>query len=299
MKKTDNKLKRVASLIGDPFLQFEFPSSLEGINYYLVDKNRTTKYLSSSYLARDRKKLSQSAIWQEHKEKFLNGKFLVSSGDLHFVSSSNIWAPSVDSFFLLHEFKRRNILKNTSSILDMGAGTGVMGLGCIKINPSINFIAFVEKKVEAFKLIAQNILINEVEKKNFNILNSVSGKNIDFINIDLGVVTPFYIPVKKEFSKKLLNKTLKEAVKMISLTSKITQKTYFVYSSSTVNELKKVANFNWKNISSLEVPFPVELVKGNHSNIKKNERFIKKEDSQFPYWHKIILAKVLNVKKSK
>ena len=141
--KKDNSFLDYFSLtnkfIGDVSLVFEFLKNRKGIEYNIFKNGKLKKYLSSSYLVRDRKKLANNKNWLNNKNDF-NKKIIVGYEDLWFFCSEGVWSPSVDAIFMIDAINKESSLniKKSSSILDYGCGSGVMGISLAKRNKKIN-----------------------------------------------------------------------------------------------------------------------------------------------------------------
>jgi len=94
---------------------------------------------------------------------------------------------------VLKDIKIKHTHSDKIRILDLGAGTGCIGLSIAKNNSSIELIS-VEKSVEAFEILKQNVELLNLESQVQLILNDVDNLNpLDLGVFDYIVSNPPYI----------------------------------------------------------------------------------------------------------
>ena len=300
--KKDNSFLDYFSLtnkfIGDVSLVFEFLKNRKGIEYNIFKNGKLKKYLSSSYLVRDRKKLANNKNWLNNKNDF-NKKIIVGYEDLWFFCSEGVWSPSVDAIFMIDAINKESSLniKKSSSILDYGCGSGVMGISLAKRNKKIKELNLVDINESALFCSLVNCVGNNL-KINFNISNNLGNKKYD-----LGLVTPYYFPVQRQdfnSSKQAMKSIIKageDSAEMINDLSKICKDVFFVYSSTTENFFRKKLKVKYKDVCSMDVPFTLgDNVSSNSlaAAAVENNLLIIKNDKQFKFWHKLYVAKIIS-----
>jgi len=139
-------------------------------------------------------------------------------------------------------------------IADLGAGTGILGIGCLLMGAKKVF--FVEKDKEAVKVLERNLKF--VDKNNFKIINS----DITYFNkkVDVVVQNPPFGTKDKHADVRFLEKatTLSNIV-------------YSFHKSETKNFIdKKIEELKFKMTHYFEFDFPIKHSMKHHR--KKIER---------------------------
>ena len=227
------------------------------------------------------------------------------------INSKSLWPPSIDSFnfletiFLLHSQRR----KKYSSILDIGCGTGFLGIiSAIHFNASEVHLSDWTCTSYLFSII--NYYRNNLSKK-IN-LYYLMGMDYHWINYfekkmyDLILCNPPYLPIPERFSKLRAMHTVAGTDLLSKVIVEGTQygENIFIQFSNLANtdieELienrKHEINFNEVKNSTIKVPFRVRIALENAEYIKwliDNGLEVRK-DSPYLYYHNISM---LNLKK--
>ncbi|MFA6428086.1 MAG: methyltransferase [Candidatus Buchananbacteria bacterium] len=284
--------------IGNITLVFEFLKNQEGIGYNIFKKGKLIRYLSSHYLVRDRKKLKNNKTWLCYKKDF-NKKIVVGYQGLWFFCRETVWSPSVDAVFMIDAINKYKSLSinNFSSILDYGCGSGVVGISLAKKSKKVKELSLVDVNDSALFCSLINCIGNNL-KVNFNIANHLNKKRYD-----LGLVTPYYFPIEKRDyldsrqAMQAIVKAGKDSAIMINDLSKICSEVFFVYSSITEKVFREELSVKYKDVCYMDVPFSLGDNVSSNSLVgaaAENNLLIFKKDSQFKFWHRIYMAKIIS-----
>ncbi|MCX7770514.1 MAG: methyltransferase [Proteobacteria bacterium] len=156
-----------------------------------------------------------------------------------------------DSFYLINFIKN---LKNSSKIIELCAGVGVIGLCLLKKFPQIKKITFVELQKSMCEIMEENIIINKLTEKT-EIINS------DYRNINKDLYTSYDVllanpPYRKPYTGRICKDSLKARSRheiegslkdLVEISSKLLKdkgKLYLIFLSERLNELLLQMNLN-------------------------------------------------------
>ena len=284
----------ISEYISDVKLVFDFDKNLSGISYYINHNGSLTKYLSSSHIVRDRQMLKDNPIWMEFQKDF-NKKIIVGNENLWFYCHESVWSPSIDAAFLIDVLlNKENIDKsNIETVLDFGCGTGVMGISIAKLNAKIKNVNLIDSNESALFSTFINVIGNRLACS-----YSISNVLVEGFKCDLGIITPYYFPIIKEFEANHEQAIIYagiESAKLTNIVANCSALTYFIYSSTTQESYLKNLDFDFEVVDELLVPFTLGDNVSNQSFLNtalKIGVLIINEKSQFKYWHKISIGKI-------
>ncbi|MAG38665.1 DNA methylase [Candidatus Woesearchaeota archaeon] len=140
------------------------------------------------------------------------------------------------------------------TIADLGAGTGILGIGCLLLGAKKVF--FVEKDKKAINILNKNT--QKFDKKTYEIINK---DVLDFKKkVDLVVQNPPFGTKEKHVDKKFLEKA-----------TKITKKIYTFHKVETKRFIEKTfEQLKFKMTHYFEFDFPIKKTMKHHK--KKVER---------------------------
>jgi len=226
-------------------------------------------------------------------------------------SLKTLWPPSIDSLYFAKILKDECCydLGRAKKILDIGAGTGFLGLYLFKNYNNIENVTFLDLFLTPLFSSLYNSFLNldynNFKKTNFVISSGLKNKEKikkKFGRFDIIICAPPYLPslgMENKLSDNVVSGThlLRD---IIINGGEICNKIIICYSSIATEEYEdsiKIAKKSWPNmeeelIEEKEVPFRVLHALENKDYMKKllnekKEYIIEKTDSPFKYWHKI------------
>ena len=223
---------------------------------------------------------------------------------LFWINENNLWPPSIDSLHLISDLKYLGYdKKKLNSIIDIGSGTGILGIWLGARNKSIKIIHFTDWLLLPLFFSYANVMYNKLKSESKYLL----GLNTSFISTeeketkyDLLICNPPYLP---ELGFKKLGKEntvagtqlLKSILKFGQDVGKIL---VISFSDIVLPEAKKAAEYAGINLEKCKkggphkVPFRIPFafkVKGYIEKLLKERAGAITEDqkSDFRYWHTI------------
>ena len=274
-----------------PSWAFEFLPNRGGLAYQFVHEGERKEYHRSPHLVRDRNGLRENLVWQRHSHLF-DQRFAVGYDDRWFFCTGDVWSPSVDAVFLLDELAKWIDLTRVGSILDLGCGTGVVGISVAKRYPRIRRLTLADPNPSAVVTSAINARANDV-----GCALAIESEPANSDSYDLGFVTPYYFPVETDATDEPMHR-IQEAgrhvAELVEEALRTCHQVAFIYSSTTAPFFREVANFDYSDLDSIEVPFSL----GDHvSNMRllaaarEMDLLLERPDREIPNWHRLILAK--------
>jgi SAM-dependent methyltransferase len=277
----------------DPMLCFEFLPDLGGISYQLVSGGAREEFLRSDLLVRDRKQLDESEMWQKHGATFKQ-QFLVCSGTQWHYCPATVWSPSVDAEVILHVAETLFGLSDVESILDLGCGTGVLGLGLARLAPALRRLALVDSDPRALAATALNAACQGVEDVDLHVATVL----LPSVRYDLGVTAPYYFPVATTpFSNPhvAIEDAGYHTADLVRRGADACRRLLFVYSSVTESEFLTRLERPFTVLSQHTVPFSL----GDNVSSKQlvaaaleSDRLIVRESDRQPYAHTLTVAEI-------
>lgn len=279
------------SILGsDSHLIFSFKKDLKGIDYFLYENGRERLFLSSALLVRDRKLLQKSPDWERNKHQFFEGIFWVKVDRCIYLCSQGVWSPSVDAVVLLEAFKEnQSLFSQSASVLDLGCGTGVIGIGIALNSSVIQDIFMYDTNPKALAITSMNLYLNAVDK----CVTFLTGRSLSLARADLCIATPYYIPVEKKVlrtPKIDIEQAINTTVSMITYAVDHCEKhAMFVYSSATQKEVcERIPRH--EILKEQEALFTIGDNVGNNDVVKYliDDRRLKRIDGD--YYHTIYVG---------
>lgn len=255
-----------------------------------------------------------SSIHGEKLSKLIENEFIEikwKNYSFLWVNCKSLWPPSIDSFnFLETIFLKHNQSKmRYSSVLDIGCGTGFLGL--------ISADYFNAKEIHLSDWTCVSYLFSIINYYKNNLFKKMDlyfliGMDFHWINyfeeklFDLILCNPPYLPIPEEFSELRAMHTVAGTdllSKVISEGSQYGSNIFIQYSNiadvdidSIVENKKREIRIEEVQNSSITVPFRVRIALENKEYIKwlASNGLIEKKDSPYLYFHNI---SIFNVKK--
>ena len=225
-----------------------------------------------------------------------------------------LFPPSIDTFFLLESLVKQNILNcNHKRILDIGCGTGVIGIFLALNNPNITEVDFFDWLVTPAFFSSLNYTKNVPESGyatpdfswGMHNLWLKEGKNKKY---DICICNPPYLPLVTGYDKLGINSTVAgtDLIEFsVSNCFKFTEEMYISVSSLAMPELQSACR-KLKNLSGMDIEeiSPARLVPfrnpyafrldGYVDELIKKRGLKISENSYHRYWHHIHIFRLFN-----
>lgn len=243
-------------------------------------------------------------LGEEVDRRFSNGYILIRYRDVEFYwrAGQELWPPSIDSFYMMEVMKEDGLFtKKYNSVVDIGSGTGFLGIVAAFHNPYITEIILSDWLLTPYLYGTSNWFLNRDTREHIDLrvntslfaegLESVSGL------YDIAICNPPYLPLLKGFGEIGLESTVAgtDLLTEVVLKSKqIASKTYLQFSSLAkpeAAEAQKQAGVKLRPIGKERlVPFRVCVLweRNDYLDVLVKERgLIEKKNSRHRFWHKI------------
>ncbi len=213
-----------------------------------------------------------------------------------------LWPPSIDSFYMLNTLEEEGVFEERyNSVLDMGSGTGFLGIMLASKNPNIKEVVLSDWLLLPYLYGVTNWHLNKSKYKHVNLKSELgiftSKLNTNFNKHDLIVCNPPYLPVLDKFEELKLKTTVAGTDLLVDIIERckiIGKKTYLQFSHLAIPEAEsaaKNANVELKPVGKeRKVPFrfPNTWVDSGYLSYLEQERGLIYDDShRFPYWQKV------------
>ena len=225
-------------------------------------------------------------------------------GELKFYwrNSQELWPPSIDSFYMLEAMKKDGLfIKKHRSILDIGSGTGFLGITAAYNNPYITEVALSDWLLTPHLYGNINWLLNKKNKEHIvcktNIGLFTGGVDSAEKSYDVVMCNPPYLPLLDGFSELGLESTVAgtDLLTHVILKSKsLGNKVYVQFSNLALPEAllaEKDAGVKLKPIGDEKmVPFRMRILweKKEYLNTLVKERgLIEKKNDRHRFWHRL------------
>lgn len=286
---------RAIAAVPHPMLVFEFLPKLSGISYQMLMGEIREEYLYSSLLVRDRIKLKGSEVWRKHGSGFKK-QFIVGCGGYWYYCPASVWSPSVDAEFFLDILSNLPGVLDAESILDLGCGTGVLGLGAAHLARRVTMLNLVDSNKDALASAAINAACHELH--GCDILIGTQPSPADF---DIGLTAPYYFPVEKDAGRDPLAAICeagRHTADMVRQCADVCRRVLFIYSSVSEAEFRDRLNMPFNILGQLTVPFSlgdnVSNLQFLNAAIDSDRLLVQPRDESFLYAHTITVGVVGN-----
>ena len=217
-------------------------------------------------------------------------------------NTHNLWPPSIDSFYMFDVMKEDGLLtKNYSSVLDIGSGTGFLGIAAAMKNRSINRLGLSDWLLEPYLYGTINWLNNGSNKDYVNFKPSVGlfANEIDSMDwpYDVGICNPPYLPLLDGHDDLGMESTIAgtNLIDNVITKSKLLAKKLYIQFSNIANDEANVAaakaGVQLKPIGKSKlVPFRLRVLWKRPDYLAKlieDRRLIEDNGSRCRFWHRI------------
>jgi hypothetical protein len=248
------------------------------------------------------KGFSKVSAAKNFTKDFRNGLVLIRYDNLKifWVNKKDLWPPSIDSFNLIENLKAEGYhKKKINSVLDIGAGTGFLGIWLSKNNKSIRKVDFSDWLLLPLFFSKANMIFNSLETKS----NYLLGLNTSWFSYsrirkkyDIVICNPPYLP-ELGFDKIGKESTVAGTQLLISIIKhglEIGKEVIISFSDIVLPEAHAAAHAAGVTLNkfgtSHTVPFRVPIAlrqKGYMEKLVNERKLVEKKDTDFRFWHTI------------
>lgn len=248
----------------------------------------------------------------EVSSRFMNGLVQIQYDGIKVLwhDSEEFWPPSIDTIRMYENLKSDGVMKKRFlSILDIGSGTGFLGISLAKHNPYIQKLYLSDWLLTPVVFSKINWEINRGNKTHVSCIPLI-GMEINWLNysfpvrpFDICICNPPYLPSLKNFPEVRMSSTVAGTDLLeyiIKEGHKIARETYINFSSIAEKEAISAANKAKAKLvkigESYKVPFrvPQALKAKNYVQELSEKRGLKiSEDGRYKYWHTVSTYKII------
>jgi len=224
-------------------------------------------------------------------------------------NSKEFWPPSIDTIHMYENLKSDGVMnKRFQSVLDIGSGTGFLGISIAKLNPHVERLYLSDWLLTPLVCSKINWEINRGDDLHVKCVPML-GMGKTWLNeshtlgpFDICICNPPYLPTLKDFPQIRTSSTVggTDLLKLIIKEGKgIAKEIYVSFSNIAAQEAFSAAqkvNANLKQIGkACRVPFRVThaLKEKNYVNELSQKRGLEiSEKGRYKYWHTISTYKI-------
>jgi len=198
---------------------------------------------------------------------------------------STVFKPNLTSELIVKGIEKNKNLFNKKNILDMGCGTGVIGISVKKKILTKSNIFFSDISDSAIKLTRKNCILNNIdfEVNKSSLLNGWNNKKFDLIINDVSAISSFFSKKKIWYNKYIPSDTGEDGTKQVTRFLNQSRKLNInniimpLISLCNINKIKKIfseESFKIFSLISQDWPLPDKFVlkeKKNLLNLKKKK----------------------------
>ena len=241
---------------------------------------------------------------EEVDRRFSNGYVLIRYRDIEFYwrSSQELWPPSVDSFYMMEAMKTDGLFtKKYDSVLDIGSGTGFLGIMTACCNPYITEITLSDWLLTPYLYGTTNWFLNRKSREHIRLKTNTAlfTKGLDSLAkpYDIAICNPPYLPLLDGFDEIGLESTVAgtDLLTDIILRNKdLADRIYLQFSSLSEPEAQiaqEKAGLKLRPVGEEKlVPFRMRILweKADYLEMLIKERgLVEKNNSRHRFWHRL------------
>lgn len=249
-------------------------------------------------------KIKDPIIYNQFSDCFSKSLVQINASGLNIFwnNNKNLWPPSMDSIYLVEDLKANSYdSKNLNRVIDIGCGTGYLGIWLAKFNRYIKEVQFTDWMLLPLVFSYFNKEFNKIDNCNcvFNL-----GLNTNWLldetennKFDLAICNPPYLPLisgRENFSYEMTVAGTELLTSFILNWKNISSEAIISFSDIAMPEAIeacKVSNSKLIPIGKKRnVPFRVNAAyteKNYIPNLIRQKRIQFRKNSFYPYWHKV------------
>ncbi len=191
-------------------------------------------------------------------------------------TSSNVFQPTQTTYYLLEAIKKKISKKKKIEIIDMGCGNGVLGISLLKTFKNIISLVFTDISSNALKDCKNNINLNYLRKKKYdlitsNVFSKIPLQKFDIIINDISGISesvaklsPWFNNISCKSGKNGTNLTikfLKDYQKFLKKGGKVFFPIISLSNEKIIFDYLKMNNIKYKIILEKKWPIPKSMMK--------------------------------------
>jgi SAM-dependent methyltransferase len=238
------------------------------------------------------------------RECFGRENNLIVYDNLKMIWNPIVWPPSIDALWFAKTLSEKGYVSDEGirKILDLGCGTGFLGLYLGKKNRNIRGITLIDIDFEACHLTLKNSIVNKMNRK-VGILcgNGYSPIREKKADIDLVICAPPYVPCPPDAESRTTTAYSGTDLleKSISQGSNYTKELVILHSNIAEFEVQKSLKTTGEKseiLASCKFPFRVPHVLTSKSWLEfltKRRNLEDKEILGYRYWHELTIRRII------
>ena len=235
---------------------------------------------------------------------FRRGLIEIHWRDLRFLwrQEKDFWPPSVDSFRLLQNLANENVWKNARHVLDIGCGTGFLGIACASFSKGVKSVGLSDWLPTPLLYSSMNWRSNIPTTRKVSLKLHLGLHDVwpwenqsNRRKYDLVVCNPPYLPLSERFGKIGLESTVAGTdllCRVLENAKHLGKRVFIQYSSLAEDDVAERCahqNINLKSIGKeWRVPFRVRFALDHEQYMDWliSERGLEFDpESKYKYWH--------------
>ena len=243
-------------------------------------------------------------LGEEVDNRFSTGYVLIRYRGVEFYwrSGQELWPPSIDSFYMMDAMEADGLFtKKYRSVLDIGSGTGFLGIMTACCNPHITEIMLSDWLLTPYLYGTANWFLNRKNREHIsfkaNTALFTSGLDSLVKPYDVAICNPPYLPLLDGFGEIGLESTVAGTdllADVISRNKALANKVYLQFSNISRPEAKiaqEKAGLKLRPIGKERlVPFRMRILweRSDYLDMLVKERgLIEKKNSRHRFWHSL------------
>jgi len=243
-------------------------------------------------------------LGEEVDRRFSTGYVLIRYRDTEFYwrRGQELWPPSIDSFYMIDAMETDGLFKKKyNSVLDIGSGTGFLGIMVACYNPYITEITLSDWLFTPYLYGTVNWFLNRKNRDHisFRANTALFTNGLDSLikPYDIAICNPPYLPLLEGFDEIGLESTVAGTdllVEVISKNKSLANRIYLQFSNLSKPEAQiaqEKAGVKLRLIGKERlVPFRVRILweRSDYLDVLIKERgLIENKDSRHRFWHKL------------
>lgn len=248
--------------------------------------------------------IHSSPFGDEVYARFSSGYVLIKYGRWKFYwrSGQELWPPSIDSFYMLQDLEKDGFFAKTyRNVLDLGSGTGFLGIVAASRNPYIRQLVLSDWLLTPYLYGTANWLLNNMNREHVTYKGRVglctSSLDVQAKPYDVVICNPPYLPLLKGFDELGLESTVAgtDLLRHVILKNRsLGNRIYIQFShlaSPEARTAQEIAGVKLRPIGREHiVPFRLRILRDRQDYLDlliRERGLIVKNNTRHPYWHRI------------